>query len=653
METNQAEALLSEVCRLWAPPPDLTGSEWADGFFYLSSEYSAEPGKWQTLPFQREPINVATDQRTPRVVLKAGRQMLKSVTEQIALGYFIHQDPSPILVLLPGGDDAESFSKERIAPMIRDTPVLRGLVSEAKGHSTANTIGQKTFPGGSLSIAGAGSSRNVARRTVRVVLRDEIDKWEPLPDGDAMKLSQDCTATFRHRSKIIDACTPTRAGSNIDKAYEASDQREWFIPCPHCGAFQSLVGWWESGAFHERVRWDSTLPTRETQAHSAHIHCAECDKPWSESERLRAVDAGEWRATAPYSGIAGFCINWWYSPWKSTADVVLEFLNSKGSATDLESFVNCKLAENWVEPGEVLDFEKLQSRAEDFQLGDVPAGVVMLAAGVDVQKDWVEGYVRGFGEGKQSWVVDHIYISGRFSESTVQSQLNEALDKMYEHAGGSMLPIAMTAIDSGYYTTEVYQWARTRSASRVMVIKGTTQGDSLLNPPHAEQVGKDGKRAKRGVKVWPINVNIAKSEFYNYLKSERPKPGEPFPTGWVHFPKNMPEEFYQQLCSEQYVTHVVKGRRRSEWVKIRERNEALDAFGNYARAAAERMGMSKFTQRHWQHFAAQLGTRRVKPELAVEQIAAVPSHVVPPAPAPAHVARPYIPPVRSVRSSFL
>jgi hypothetical protein len=122
---NGAESLLKRICAACLrPDSELTVSEWADQYRFLSSESAAEHGKWATLPFQREPFDSMGDQRVYRVVIKSATQMLKTETILNGIGYFAHQDPGPMLVLQPRDADAKAFSKERIAPMIRDTPAL-------------------------------------------------------------------------------------------------------------------------------------------------------------------------------------------------------------------------------------------------------------------------------------------------------------------------------------------------------------------------------------------------------------------------------------------------------------------------------------------------------------------------------------------------
>jgi phage terminase large subunit GpA-like protein len=364
---TKAEEMFARLRRaILRPPPRLTGWEWADRYRYLSAESAAEHGKWTTLPFQRGPLEAMSDQRTRRVVLKCATQLMKTEVILNGIGYFVHMDPGPILVLQPRDADAKAFSKERIAPMIRDTPALAAVFSDMKSRSSDNTIEEKLFPGGILAITSAGSPGNLARRAIRFLFCDEVDKYPPSAgaEGNPISLARKRLATFRHRSKEIDTCSPTVEGSEIDRAYAASDRRQFYVPCPFCCHMQSLME-----RFHTQVRGNPDLPTREEQAATARYHCESCD-----AARWRAIDRGEWRALEPFAGVAGFWISELYSPWKTLSEIVLDFLTKKDSAEDLKTFTNTSLAENWTEKGEAPEWESLLARREDYLPGMIPAG---------------------------------------------------------------------------------------------------------------------------------------------------------------------------------------------------------------------------------------------------------------------------------------
>ncbi len=606
--------LAKEVCKLWAPPPDLTVSEWADTYRYLSSESSAEHGKWRTRSFQRGPMDAVSDRRIRRVVVKSATQMLKTEVILNSLGYFAHLEPGPILVLQPRDADAKTFSKERIAPMIRDTPVLKPIFARAKSRSSDNTIEEKLFKGGMLAIASAGVAGNLARRAIRFLFCDEVDLYPPSASekGNPISLAQKRLATFRHRSKEILTCSPTVAGSEIDRAYEASDRREYFVPCPKCGLYQSMML-----KFWKQVRWDASLPTREEQARSARYHCEGCAEPWNDAARRKAIEHGEWRAQAGANGIAGFWISELYSPWKQLSEIVLDFLTKKDNAEDLKTFVNTSLAENWVEQGEAPEWEILLSRREEYVPGTVPAGGLFLTAGVDVQRDRLEVEVVAWGRGRESWSVDYQIFEGKTSETTVWKKLEEYRASTFTTTKGAEIPIARMFVDSGDGTTtnDVYNWVRTQPAGQVIAIKGVDKGILPVSQPSPVDITISGKKIKGGLKIRTVVGPFFKAELYAALKSRPPTAEElaqgwTYPPGYCHFPsgQNYGDEHFKQLCAEQLVTHINRRTKRAkpEWQQTRARNEALDCRV-YARAAAWDRGLDRMQAKHWEQFEQQLG----------------------------------------------
>lgn len=151
-------------------------------------------------------------------------------------GYFAHLDPCPILLLQPKEEAAEQFSKERISPLVRVTPVLRKIIGDSKQKSSKETILYKAFTGGFLALAGAGSPDNLARRPIRVLLADEVDKYPITREGDPIALAEERTATFGLTWLSVRACSPTvEDESRIADSYADSDQRRASVVCPHCG----------------------------------------------------------------------------------------------------------------------------------------------------------------------------------------------------------------------------------------------------------------------------------------------------------------------------------------------------------------------------------------------------------------------------------
>ena len=331
---------------------------------------------------------------------------------------------------------------------------------------------------------------------------------------------------------------------------------------------------------------------------------------------------------------AGFHLSSLYSPvgWFSWADAAKMFEEAQKNPALLQVFINTVLGETWAQQGDAPEWQRLYDRRETYKLGAVPAGVLFLTAGADIQKDRIEVQIVGWGRGKESWLVDYVVLDGNTSLPAVWNNLTSLLHTSYRHESGVDLVIQRMAVDSGFATQEVYAWARKQAPGRVLVTKGYQNGSAAIGQPSAVEVNYGGKRIKRGVRVWPVATGMLKSELYGWLKLERPteESGEPIPPGYCHFPQ-MPEEFFKQLTAEQLVTKIVKGFRRPEWILKRERNEALDTR-IYARAAAAQVGIDRFRDEHWRRLEDQIGSA---PKPAVPgQPQPAPNSMAPPVPPP-------------------
>jgi phage terminase large subunit GpA-like protein len=605
MKSDAIQRLREALADALKPAPKLLVSEWARANFQLSSEYSATTGLFQAYPYQIEPLDMlGPASLVDMMVLMCGAQMMKTLLMMIFLGYVIDVDPGPMLIVQPTAPDAKTFSKERIAPMVHDNPCLRSKVVEAKSRDSGNTIEQKRFRGGSVTITGAISPRGLRRRSVRYLLLDEVDGYEDTSDGDPISLAAARTGKFWNR-KIVLCSTPTIDGrSRIARAFEKSDQRVFFVPCPFCQHPQELA--WPG------VRWGD-VDGMSVEAENAVYQCAECKVLIPHYRKLEMLRGGQWIATNPEGKYPGFRINRLYSPDWSWGQLVTDplegWLQAQGNPAALQAFINNVMAQTWREPGEAPpDWEKLRARAvlEDaYKLGTVPAGVLFLTAGVDVQKTWLEGYVCGWGRGKQRWVIDHFRIERTPYDPQAWVELSAQLNRTYRHANGADLSIVRMGVDTRYESNQVYAWARQHGASRVIAVAGRADGN-MVAPPTLVDLTIGGRKIKNGCKLWGVNVSICKSELYGQLNIPAPKE-PPFPAGWVHFPSDLPEEFYKQVTSEQFILSVVRGQRKYHWEGIAGlRHEALDDL-NYARAMASVVGMDRFSEKNWQNLEASLG----------------------------------------------
>ena len=609
----------SEIERAWAegltPDPWLSVSEWADRHRMLSSKAAAEPGRWRT---RRTPyLKAIMDCLSPtspveRVVFMKGAQIGGSECGNNWIGYVIHHAPGPMMAVSPTVEMAKRNSKQRIDPLIEESPVLAERIAPARSRDAGNTILAKEFRGGVLVMTGANSAVGLRSMPVRYLFLDEVDGYPSDVDGegDAISLAEARTRTFARR-KIFIVSTPTLAGASaIEREFEASDQRRFFLPCPQCGHFQWLR--------FEQLRWEKGRP--ETAAYV----CEACAASIPERDKTGMLEQGEWRAMAPENGsqTAGFHLSSLYSPvgWRSWRDIAAAWEaavnKDSGSASAIKTFKNTELGETWVEEGEAPDWQRLIERRDDYRIGSVPAGGLLLVGGADVQKDRIEVSVWAFGRGKESWLIEHRVLMGDTARDSVWKRLAEMLAESWTHASGAAMPLARFALDTGFATQESYAFVRACRDSRVMAVKGVARGAALIGTPTAVDMTQGGKKLRRGIKVFSVAGGIAKLEFYNNLRKSADV-GEDgltpvFPAGFVHLPK-IDAEFIQQLCAEQLITRRDRnGFAIREWQKMRERNEALDCYV-YARAAAAAAGLDRFEERHWRELEKQLGIARADP----------------------------------------
>jgi phage terminase large subunit GpA-like protein len=554
-----------------------------------------------------------------RVVFMKAAQLGATEMGSNWIGYVIHHAPGPMMAVWPTVEMAKRNSKQRIDPLIDESSILRELIAPARSRDSGNTILAKEFRGGVLVMTGANSAVGLRSMPVRYLFLDEVDGYPIDVDGEgsAVALAEARTRTFSRR-KIFIVSTPTIAGvSTIEREYEASDQRRYFVPCPHCGHRQWLR--------FEQLRWergeDGNFP--DTAAYV----CESCEVPIPEHHKTWMLEHGEWRAMADgASRTAGFHLSSLYSPigWRSWKDVAAAWESAiskeAGSAAAIKTFKNTELGEIWVEEGEAPDWQRLLERREDYRIGTIPVGGLLLTAGADVQKDRIEVSVWAFGRGKESWLVEHRVLMGDTARDEVWKSLASVLRETWTHETGCQLGLGRLALDTGFATQEAYAFVRGVRDPRLMAVKGVARGAALVGTPTAVDATSGGKKLRRGIKVFSVAGGIAKLEFYNNLRKS-PEVAEDgvtirYPAGFVHLPK-VDAEFLQQLCAEQLITRRDRnGFAIREWQKMRERNEALDCYV-YARAAAAASGLDRFEDRHWRELERQLGLS--PPEAANEQ----------------------------------
>lgn len=535
--------VVGQVLDFVGPPPDRSPSQWADANRQISPEGGAEPGKWDTsrAEYQRGIMDAFHDPTVETIVGMTSAQVGKTEIVLNIIGTMMDDDPCPMMAILPTLDMAEGFSKERLAPMLRDTPSLKDKVNDKKKGS-GNTLLNKSFPGGQITLAGANSPASLSSRPLRVVLFDEVDRFPVSAgnEGDPVNLGKARAANFWNR-KFAMFSTPTiKRASRIEAAWEWSDKRRFFVPCPDCGEEQHLQ--WS------RVIWP------EGQPEEARYFCEHCGSGWDEQARHDAVSKGHWVATAEFKGFAGFHLNQLYSPWRTLQKIVSEFLEAKKLPETLKTWVNLTLGETYEEESEGIEPDALIHRCEEYS--EVPEAALILTAGVDVQKDRLECEVVAWSPEQESWSMDYRVFYGNPAKDELWEDLDAYLKQRWPHASGHSLPIAGVCVDSGgHYTQQVYQFTKPRERRRIFAIKGNSHPGTAI-------VGKPSARNKYRAKLFPLGVDTAKEVIYSRLEIDEHGPG------YCHFRSDLHDEaYFQGLTAERVVTKYKRGFAHRVWIK--------------------------------------------------------------------------------------
>ena len=562
---NNAEVVYKEAFEAGlALDPKLNIDEWADEHMILSSDGSAEPGRYRTsrVPFMKEIMECLSPAHPcNRVVLMKPSQI--SGTQLIInwVGYCIHLCPGPFLIVEPTVDMAKKLSKQRLAPAIRDTPVLEERITPAREKDSGNTVLSKEYPGGIVVLTGANSAAGLRMMPVRNLALDEVDAY-PLDvegEGDPVSLAEKRTVTFGSRRKVFIPSSPTETGASlIEREYDQSDQRRFNVPCPHCGTKQVLS--WKNIKFERDEKYNLIGDVT--------YMCNTCAALIEERHKTEMLAKGEWIAENQEDGqCPGFHLNALYAPigWISWKEIVKDFLKFKKLKSEplQKTWTNTILAETWESQGKEVEYTGLYNRREEFP-DQINSDIVLITAAVDVQDDRLEVKTVGWAPNEESYMLEKKYLVGSPALPTVWKNLVEFLLKTYIHERG-LMRIVCTAVDTGgHHTKEVYDFVKERGSRNIYAIKGA----SLAGQPIS---GKPSKQ-KNGVDLYMVGTDTAKDLLFNRLTISEQGPG------YIHFPTTLTEEYFKQLTAEKKITKYVKGFKKFEWVKTRERNEALDLF---------------------------------------------------------------------------
>jgi len=551
------------------PPPNYTPAEWAEENIKIPLG-NAIPGpiRFANAPYQIEPLNMFADPDCEQITLMWGAQLGKTQLLNCAMGYYIAHEPASQMMMQPSQGDLHTWLETKFNPMIEQNEALNDRVAKPRSREGVNNQNMKSYPGGFLMFAWAGSPRTMRGRSAPKIYCDEVDGYEYNAEGHPVSLLWQRAATFGDQRKLLVTSTPTiKNASFVEKSFESGDRRRYWVPCPHC--HQEILLLWS------QVMWDKDADGNHLPE-SAYYCCQLCGSSINDTEKRMAVQQGRWIAERDFVGHASYHISELYSNFRRWRDIVRSFLEKKRTH-DLQSFVNVSLAETWEEAGEQIDDHNLAERRETMQ--KIPDAAIILTAGVDVQDNRLEISLIGWGRDDESWVISHDTLYGDPSTPQMWTALDSQLMRQYETESGRKIAIRATCIDSGgHFTNSVYAFCKKNMGRRIFAIKGVGgEGKPISGRPSKNNVAK--------CPLFPIGVDTVKDLLFARMRIQEEGPG------YMHFSDELNDEYFKQLTAEKIVTRYQRGFKRRVFEKVRPRNEALDCMV-YALAAYTIIGIN-------------------------------------------------------------
>lgn len=566
---NLRESLSSVRKTLLTPPSREPLSEWANKNIRLGVG-SPEPGpfRWERSPYQKEMMDVAADPLVERVVFMTSAQVGKTSILLNVAGFYMANDPSPTMFVMPDKASAESLSQTKLEPIIESSPVLRARIAAKSKRDGGNRKLEKVFSGGYLVLVSAKSAHSLRSRSVRVLLLDEIDAYEATlgDEGNPVRIAEARTSNFPNKKLILCSTPTTKDFSPIEREFLGGDQRYFHVPCPHCGEYQELR--WGGRETDYGIKWDGD------DQRTVRYRCSHCHEDIKENHKLQMMLKGKWVVTNPNGHYPSFHISSLYSVWVSWEQLVREWLEVCKYPEKVPSFFNLRLGLPYEDKGNQIEHGELAERLSQYD-AQVPTGVGVLTAGVDVQHSWIEVAVWGHGAGEEMWLVDTAQLVGETVQGEVWDALAETLKTTYKTKGGRTVGISAVAIDAGDQTEVVNRNVvnlRSKGVNNVFPVKGFDGSRSVFEWSRFKASGKP----RLGI----VGSSQAKGILYARLKNVKT-----VGSGYIHFPATVHPEVLDQINSERKVTVYDKGNvPKTYWRKLRDRNEQLDCLV-YAYAA--------------------------------------------------------------------
>ncbi|EGJ3184524.1 terminase [Escherichia coli] len=550
--------IFNEVSKHIRPPIKRLPSEWCEENMILVDGPQAG-AKIKLTSFQKGMIDAPFLENKKKYIFCTSAQIGKTSILNGILFNKIANDPSNIIIGQATTKETAQYLSGKIRPAIEACPALREAITDKNDRNAVNNNSQIQLKTNHfLYMVSLTSPSTLRSKTSPLILLDECDAASASEEGDPIALAANRATTFGDEARIIVSSTPTTKLGPINQQWLSSDQRKFFVPCPHCGKYQVIE--WENCRFEWVNKDGRNLPDVD----SARYVCPHCQTDWSEGDRIRAVAQGEWRATRE-SDVAGFWISRLYSPFSSIKSCVSDFAQA-WQTFDLQSFYNTVLGTVYDDQETAVEVNELEQLKTDVSVENIPDDVIFCCSGVDQQLDRVESTLLGVAKNK-IYILDHRifrdYNCERY-ESPVWDRLINFQKSQFVTVSGQRVPMLACFLDTsnGKFTQAGYRICA--KWKNLHAIKGSSSGNAPIIPVKPTTTG--------GHELLMLGVNVGKTAVRELLTrnlKDNPHIG-------LEISETVPDDYLDQLLSES-IKRTVTGTR---WVKNpgTTRNEALDCF---------------------------------------------------------------------------
>ena len=507
-------------------------------------------------------------------VMKGAQLGLTAAAENV-IAYWMDANPAEVLYVSATEDLLLKWATKRLDPMIDSCGFRHKIHAQSDASAKTRRSGDRTFSkeyvGGALDMASAQSASSLRSDSKRILILDEVDGAPRLlrtGEGAWVDVAEGRTNAWGARKKIMAFSTPTLYETSvIYERFTLGDQRNFMVPCPHCGKKQPL----ELGSEDSN---HGLRPEREAgRLVNVYYLCQFCHDAIFNYHKGGLLQGGDWIPTAETYTPArrSYYINSLYSPvgMMSWLELYEKYEKAQETPDGMRSFTNLYLGLPYRETGQRPKLENIIELKGAYTSGTVPEDVLFLTIGADVQRGSakdkenpprIEFEVLGHGLGYRTWSVAYMTFEGEVDDpaagawASFQEWAEEGGTIFKRKDGTEMLP-SLIFIDSGdgMHTDTVYRfcsgWQATYPIKGFQTLKKRKgeKGDEVMSTNfkrfRAQKIGTD-------TTLYEISTNFYKNLLYKNLKVQREDHNAQRP-GFCDFPVDYTEEHFKRLTAEE------------------------------------------------------------------------------------------------------